>query len=60
MKNIHNHYFKHPPSSFQIMQCGFVHFFLSHTLLRRYTSSKVKLSFVEDIKMVASFGGVRQ
>ena len=44
----------------RITQCSFVHFFLSRTLLRRYISSKVELSLVEDIKMVTGFGGVRQ
>ena len=47
----------HPPSS---TQCWFVNFFLSCALLRRYISSKVGSSFVEDIKMAAGFGGVCQ
>ena len=34
--------------------------FLSRTLLRRYISSKVEPSLVEDIKMAPGFGGVRQ
>ena len=49
------------------MQCQFVQFFQSGTLLRRYVSSKVEpsfvedeLSFIEDIRMAAGFGGVRQ
>ena len=44
----------------RITQCLFVHFFLSRTLLRRYISSKIEPSFVEDIKMTTGFGGVRQ
>ena len=50
----------HTPSSFLITQCWFVHFFLFRTLLRTYISCKVESSFVEDIKMAASFSGVRQ
>ena len=37
----------------------FVDFFLSRTLLRRYKSSKVESSLIQDIKMAAGFGGVR-
>ena len=40
----------HTPSSIRFTQCWFVHFFLSRIRLRRYISSKVKPSFVEDIK----------
>ena len=50
----------HSPSSIRITQCWFVSFFLSRALLRRYITSKVESSFVEDIKMAAGFGGVRQ
>ena len=50
----------HPRSSIRITQCWFVSFFLSCALLRRYISSKVGSSFIEDIKMVAGFGGVCQ
>ena len=50
----------HPPSSIRITQCWFVNFFLSRAPLRRYVSSKVGPSFVEDIKIAAGFGGVRQ
>ena len=50
----------HPPSSIRITQCWFVNVFLSCTPLRRYISSKVGSSFVEDIKMAAGFGGVCQ
>ena len=42
-----------------IAQCWYVYLFLFRTLLHRYISSKVKPSFVEDIK-IAGFGGVRQ
>ena len=50
----------HPPSSTRISQCWFDIFFLSRALLRRYISSKVGSSFIEDIEMAAGFGGVRQ
>ena len=50
----------HPPSAIWICQCWFVNFFLSRALCRRYVSSKVATSFIEDIKIVAGFGGVRQ
>ena len=43
-----------------ITECLFVQLFLSRTLLRRYISSKIEPSFVEDIKMTNAFGGVRQ
>ena len=49
------------------MPCRFVQFFQSGILIRRYVSSKVEPSFVEDepsfiedIRMAAGFGGVRQ
>ena len=50
----------HPSISIRITQCWFVNFFLSRALLRGYVSSKVGPSFVEDIKIAAGFGGVRQ
>ena len=50
----------HPPSSIWITQCWFVNFFLSLALLRGYVNFKVGPSFVEDIKIAAGFGGVRQ
>ena len=50
----------HPPSSIRITQCLFVNFLISRALLRRYVSSKVGPSFIEDIKIAAGFGGVRQ
>ena len=43
-----------------ITQCWFVNFFLSCALLHRYISSKIRSSFLEDVKMVAYFGGVHQ
>ena len=50
----------HPSISIRITQCWFVNFLLSRALLRGYVSSKVGPSFVEDIKIAAGFGGVRQ
>ena len=63
MKNVHNPVFQtvkllyylvclHSPSSFELCSVHFVHFFLSRTLLCRYTiSSKLEPSFADDIKM---------
>ena len=43
-----------------LLELRSIDLFISSYLLRRYISSKVESSVVEDIKMAAGFGGVRE